>query len=136
MTDVDLVRRKLAIIEGCVADLRSLAKLGELERDVRERRFVEHTLQIGIQAAIDVALHVIADERLGEPDTNRAAFDLLHRHGWIPEPTRVVLSRLAGFRNLLVHGYAVVDPAIVREIASQRVADLLGFVAAIRARLA
>jgi uncharacterized protein YutE (UPF0331/DUF86 family) len=34
---------------------------------VRERRFVEHTIQIAIQAALDVASHIISDERLGEP---------------------------------------------------------------------
>ncbi len=39
--------------------------------DLREQRFVEHTLQIAIQAALDVASHIVSDRRLGEPRTNR-----------------------------------------------------------------
>ena len=48
MTDPDLILKKLARIETCVADLRRLAKPAELTRDLREERFVEHTLQIAI----------------------------------------------------------------------------------------
>lgn len=34
-----------------------------------------------IQAAVDVASHIVSDERLGEPQTNRELFDLLERRG-------------------------------------------------------
>ena len=46
MTDVDLVGKKLAIVETCVTELRTLAMPERIETDVREARFVEHT-QIG-----------------------------------------------------------------------------------------
>ena len=49
MTDLDLIAKKLATVETCVADLRRLARPAELATDLRERRFVEHTLQIAIQ---------------------------------------------------------------------------------------
>jgi uncharacterized protein YutE (UPF0331/DUF86 family) len=81
MTDPDLVAKKLALIETCIADLRRLARVDALADDVREERFVEHTLQIAIQAAIDVASHLVSDLRLGEPRTNRELFDLLERGG-------------------------------------------------------
>ena len=77
MTDPDLVAKKLALIETSVKELRTLARPEVIATDVRERRFVEHTLQIAIQAAIDVASHIVADERLGEPETNRQLFGLL-----------------------------------------------------------
>ena len=77
MTDPDLVAKKLAHIETCVAQLRSLAKPEALRTDVREERFVEHTLQAAIQAALNVAFHIVSDDRLGEPETNRELFDLL-----------------------------------------------------------
>ncbi len=74
MTDPALVAKKLALIESCLSDLRRLARPDTLMSDVREQRFVEHTLQIAIQAALDVASHIVSDRRLGEPRTNRELF--------------------------------------------------------------
>ena len=79
MTDAGLVAKKLAFVETCVRELRTLARPELLETDVRERRFVEHTLQIALQACQDIASHIVSDERLGEPRTNQELFDLLVR---------------------------------------------------------
>jgi len=135
VTDVDLILKKLAIIETCVQELRSLARPELIGRDVREDRFVEHTLQIAVQAALDVASHIVSDGRLGEPRTNRELFDLLERHGWLGSALAGVLRRMAGFRNVLVHGYEDVDLAVVRDVLEHRLDDLLAYVAAVRARL-
>jgi uncharacterized protein YutE (UPF0331/DUF86 family) len=77
LTDPDLLAQKLAVIETCVQELHTLARPAEIVRDVRETRFVLHTLQIAIQAALDVASHIVSDERMGEPETNRELFDRL-----------------------------------------------------------
>lgn len=132
MTDRDLVEKKLAQIETYVADLRRLARPAEIDRDIREQRFVEHTLQLAIQASLDVASHIVADERLGEPSTNRELFDLLMRRRYVSETLAATLRNMAGFRNILVHGYDTVDLAVVRDVIERRLDDLLMFVAAIR----
>ena len=135
MTDPALVAKKLALIETCVADLRRLARPSAIASDLREQRFVEHTLQIAIQAAQDVASHIVSDERLGEPRTNRELFDLLERAGWLSPEMGGTLRRMVGFRNVLVHGYDDVDLAIVGDIVEHRLEDLLRFVEVVRARL-
>jgi len=135
VTDPELVAKKLALIETCVADLRRLARPAELASDVREQRFAEHTLQIAIQAALDVASHVVSDLRLGEPRTSRELFDLLERAGWMPPSLAGTLRNMVGFRNILVHGYDDVDLAVVRDIVEHRLDDLLQFVAVVRNRL-
>lgn len=132
MTDRDLVEKKLAQIETYVSDLRRLAQPAEIARDVREQRFIEHTLQLAIQAALDVASHIVSDERLGEPSTNRELFDLLMRRGYLDDGLAASLRNMAGFRNVLVHGYDAVDLAIVRDVVEHRLGDLLAFVEAIR----
>lgn len=66
MTDQDLVAKKLAFIETCLRELRQQARPDRLSTDVREIRFVEHTLPIAIQAALDVASHIVSDNRLGD----------------------------------------------------------------------
>jgi uncharacterized protein YutE (UPF0331/DUF86 family) len=135
MTDPDLIAKKLAFIETCVSQLRRLARPDQIATDVREERFVEHTLQLAIQAALDVASHIVSDDRLGEPRTNYDLFDLLQGAGWIDQTQRATLRKMAGFRNLVVHGYMAVDLAIVRSIVENNLDDLLSFVATIRARL-
>lgn len=132
MTDPDLIAKKLAQVETCIAELRALARLDELARDVKEERFVEHTLQIAIQAALDVASHIVSDERLGEPRTNRELFGLLERPGILSRDLVEILEEAAGFRNVLVHGYSDIDVGIVRDVVEHRLDDLLAFVASVR----
>jgi uncharacterized protein YutE (UPF0331/DUF86 family) len=135
VTDAALAAKKLALIESCVSDLRRLARIEAIASDLREQRFVEHTLQIAIQAALDVASHIVSDRRLGEPRTNRELFDLLERDGWIDTPLAATLKNMAGFRNVLVHGYDDVDLAVVRDVLEHHLGDLDAFVAAVRRRL-
>jgi uncharacterized protein YutE (UPF0331/DUF86 family) len=134
VTDPELVAKKLALIETCVRELRSLARPEAMRHDVRERRFVEHTLQIAIQAALDVSSHIVSDERLGEPETNRALFDLLAGSGRLSAALAATLRDMAGFRNVIVHGYQDVDLGVVEDVLRNHLDDLIAFVAAIRGR--
>lgn len=135
MTDTELVAKRLAFIETCLRELRQLARPGHLATDIREQRFVEHTLQLSIQAALDVAARIVSEERLGEPATNRDLVDRLARAGWIGADLADRVSNMAGFRNILVHGYTEVDLAIVEDVLANHLGDLDAYVAAIRSRL-
>lgn len=136
MTDPDLLAKKLAFIETCLAQLRELGRPEIVETDVRERRFIEHTLQIAIQAALDVASHIVSDARLGEPKTNKDLFALLAGAGWIDATLADELRRAAAFCNIVVHGYTAVDPAVIKDVVENHLSDLAGFVAAVRAKAA
>ena len=135
MTDLQLVAKKLALIETSVGELRSLARLEAVQEDVRELRFAAYTLHIAIQAALDVAAHIVADNRLGEPQNNRELFELLARYGWISRELMGSLREMVGFRNIVVHGYERLNAAIVEEILRNHLDDLLQFVTAIRTQL-
>ena len=133
--DAPLVLKKLARIETCVTELRALVRPDEIETDLRSQRFAEHTLQIAIQAALDAASHVVAEQRMGEPRTNRELFTLLARGGAIDDALAAACAQMAGFRNVLVHEYEAVDLAVVREVVEHRLPDLLAFAATLRAYL-
>ena len=135
MTDPDLVAKKLGQIESYVREIRTLGKPEAVHSDVRERRFLEHTLQLAIQAALDVASHIESDEALGEPTTNRELFDMLARAGWLTEALTNELGNMAGFRNILVHGYDEVDVRILEDVVRNHLDDLLEFCRLVRARV-
>lgn len=133
MTAEDLVAKKLALIETYVRELRTLSRPDAISTEVRERRFVEHTL---IQAAIDVASHIVSNDRLSEPGTSSQLFELLGQAGWLQPAHADRLRKMTGFRNILVHRYATVDSTIVRDVLENHLDDLIDFVAAVRARMA
>lgn len=103
---------------------------------MREERFVEHTLQLAIQAALDAASHIVSEQRLGEAATNGDLFRLLVGGGWLDASQLPALRAMVGFRNVLVHGYTEVDRAIVRDVVEHHLGDLLALVDAVRGRLA
>jgi uncharacterized protein YutE (UPF0331/DUF86 family) len=135
VTDADLIAKRLAFIETCIADLQRLAHPDRIADDVRERRFVEHTLQLAIQACLDVASHIVADERLGEANSNQELFSLLAANSWLSVASAAKLRQAAGLRNILVHGYTTVDPAIIRDVLEHHLGDLSEYVSAIRSGL-
>jgi uncharacterized protein YutE (UPF0331/DUF86 family) len=135
VTDLGLVAKKLARIEACLVDLARVDPT-RIESDRREEYYAEHALQIAIQAAIDVAAHIVSDEKLGDPMSNHDLFDLLAKNGWLPPEQVRVLHRMAGFRNVIVHEYESVDVRLVRQVVERHRGDLQAFVDVIRAKLA
>ena len=136
MTNLEIVAKKLAFMEQCLADLRAKAKAEQFEDDLLQRRFAEHTLQLAIQAALDVASHIVSDQRLGEPKTNAELFGALLRAGAVPQDLGATLAKMAGFRNVLVHSYVDVDVGLLAEVVRNRLVELERFVSAIRTHLA
>ena len=136
MTDVELLEKKLAFIETCVRELRQLGRPEHIADDIREHRFIAYTLQIAIQAALDIASHIVSDRRLGEPRTNQELFALLQQDHWLSPALTETMHKMVGFRNIVVHGYQSVDPRIMRDIVEHRLDDLLAFTTAIKSRLA
>lgn len=133
--DFALIDKKLAFIDTCPRELTELADPERLDSDVRERRFVEHTLQLAIQAALDVASHWVSARRLGEPETNRELFTLLAADRVIDDSLGHTLSAMAGFRNLLVHGYQTVSTKRLQDILANHLEDLRAFRRAVQASL-
>jgi uncharacterized protein YutE (UPF0331/DUF86 family) len=135
VTDYQLVAKKLALIETSVGELRTLVHLEAIPDDLRELRFAAYTLHIAIQAALDVAAHIVSDDRLGEAHNNREFFELLARYGWISQELTASLRDMVGFRNIIVHGYERLNGSMVKKIVRDHLEDLLQFVSAVRAKL-
>lgn len=79
---------------------------------------------------VDIAVdprHLLADAGAALPDTNRGVFLALAQQRIVP-PERVEhWADMAGFRNILVHGYDEVDLDIVYRAWQDRLEDLEAF---------
>lgn len=72
----------------------------------------------------DICHHVIAARSLRAPDTFADAFRVVGEAALIARDQVYDLADMAGFRNLLVRGYAHVDDRIVLTILRSRLNDL------------
>lgn len=137
MVNTDIALRLLANIEGFIADLKDADDITQ-ERflsDIRAQRFVERTLQIAIEACIDLTHHIISDKRWREPSNYADAFMVLAEHGVITTDQAQRYALMARFRNKIVHFYETVDPLQVFTIFKNRLGDFDDFVATLKAWL-
>ncbi len=115
MVEPERVRRRLRELDR---RLRLLDGLRREDRDdyladVAVQAQVERHLQLALQSAIDVALHLAADSPGRPVEGYGDAFVALGDGGVLPATLAGRLRLAAGLRNVLVHGYVDVDPALV-----------------------
>lgn len=129
MVDRDLVLRKLADLErylGQVSEYRDITA-EQYREDWRTQRIVERTLQMAIEVCVDLANHVIADRGLRVPATYAEAFEVLGEASLLDAAQQEAMARMSKFRNVIVHDYARVDPAIVVQILREHLGDFTRF---------
>ena len=113
MTDVGLVLHKLQRLREQVDLTRSRRPemVETLSSDLLLRDALSLALLVAIQAAVDIAYHLAADEGWGVPGSHAAAFGLLADHGVVERELADALTGVARVRNRIAHGYASVDHA-------------------------
>jgi uncharacterized protein YutE (UPF0331/DUF86 family) len=125
VVDRNVVTAKLAVVDRCIARIEEVHGGGRPElRPVDVDDITAINLQRAVQAAIDLATHVVSTEGYGTPDSTSDAFSLLERRGVLDSGLAGRLRRMVGFRNIAIHDYQSVDPAIVARIVDQRLGDL------------
>ncbi|HID64665.1 MAG TPA: DUF86 domain-containing protein [Anaerolineae bacterium] len=103
----------------------------EYADSVRLRRAVERSLQISIEACLDIGRHIIAGEGFRYPEDNKDVFQILAEEGIVPRTLLPVLLDMARFRNLVVHDYARIDDAKVYAILKRNLMDFDAYARAI-----
>ena len=133
MVDRDLVARRRLALEQYLRELREVISIGREAylADWKAQRAAERSLQLAMEVCLDLAEHVIADQRLAAPETASGMFDTLRDAALIEPALAEALSRMARFRNLLVHDYVRIDPSKVFDIATTDVADIETFSAVV-----
>lgn len=81
-------------------------------------------LQRACEAAIALAMHWVAENGWGVPNSSREAFDYLAENGAIETALASRLKAMVGFRNIAVHDYQNMSLDILRKIITEHLGDL------------
>jgi uncharacterized protein YutE (UPF0331/DUF86 family) len=135
--DAAVIRRKLGHIVECLEALRPLARLTLPEYRARlyERKAAERLLQEGIEAALDINAHMIAELGGTVPDEYYGGFVKLGELGVLSPALAEALAPSAGLRNRLVHEYGDLDDARVLEAIAVMLDLYPRYIGAVQAHL-
>jgi uncharacterized protein YutE (UPF0331/DUF86 family) len=125
----DVILNKISVIERCIKRIKE-------EYDNSPKNLENYTKQDSIilniqracEASIDIAMHIVAEKKLGIPQTSRDAFELLYKNNIITESIMVKMKAMVGFRNIAVHDYQVINLQIVQMIVEKHLDDFQEYV--------
>ncbi len=128
MPDRDVVLAKVATIQRCLKRIKETTDLDpdSLDNIDKQDIFILN-LQRAVQAAIDLAIHIVASEGLGLCDTIKDNFILLKNAGIINEQLAHRMESMAGFRNIAIHDYQAIDMDILKSILIKHLKDIEDF---------
>jgi len=129
VVDRGLLSAKLAELTDRSERARSRcpASVEELGADRDALDLVSFNLMLAVQTCSDIASHLIADEGWPTAQSLAAAFNQLRDRGVISSATATALARAVGLRNVVAHGYAGINPAMVHAAATTGVRDMEAF---------
>ena len=135
MVDRDILLAKIASIRKCLERIRKVTR-GDSQslNDPDVQDIFVLNLQRAVQATIDLAAHLVADEKIGLPTNLKENFTLLESRQIIDAPLSRCLQAIVGFRNIAVHDYQQLDLVILKSILERRLGDLDEFVQVITKR--
>jgi len=124
----DVIYNKLAIIERCIERVREeyQGNPANLENYTKQDSIILN-IQRACEAAIDLAMHVVAEKSLGILQNSRDAFEILEQHGFIDGQLAQKLKSAVGFRNIAVHNYQSINLGVVKQIIERNLEDFALF---------
>jgi uncharacterized protein YutE (UPF0331/DUF86 family) len=127
MVRVESVRQRIDVLLDALSDLRryrSSVPRDVLLADRDSQHMVLHAMYVAAQAAIDIALHALADAEQPLTNTYREAFQRLGAMGMLDAELARRLEGWAGLRNVLAHFYGSIDYGLVHDALVNDIGDL------------
>jgi uncharacterized protein YutE (UPF0331/DUF86 family) len=125
----DVVLNKAASIERClqrIQDEYAGTKQNLAENQTKQDAIVLN-LQRACETAIDLAMYVVSQRKLGVPQDSRDAFTLLQTAGILSADLTTRMQRMVGFRNVAIHEYARLNLDVVHAIITMQLDDFRTF---------
>jgi uncharacterized protein YutE (UPF0331/DUF86 family) len=125
----DVILNKIQIIHRCLQRINEeyQENPANLQHQTKQDSIILN-LQRACEAAIDLAMHLVSENKLGIPQNSRDAFELLFQNQIITNELAVRMKAMVGFRNIAIHDYQAVRLEILQKIIESHLNDFRGFV--------
>ncbi len=124
--NISRIREKVADIKENLQVLNEYANQGKNEflSNKEAVRSARYAFIVMIEASSNIANHLCARLLNSSPESYAECFLLLGNNDIISNDLSLRLGKMAGFRNLLVHGYAKVDNQKMFDIMQKNMGDV------------
>lgn len=134
MVRPEVVARKLAHLSPYLEELKPYRAVS-LEEYVAEggpRRTIERLLQLLVEVAADINVHIVTEIEGTPPTDYRSSFSAMVRCGVLSHDLAERLAPSAGLRNILVHAYDEIDDEEVHGSIAPALEDFEAYRDAVR----
>ena len=111
---------KFSSIQRCILRMQEEYKNIESQVDYSHIDAMILNIERACQGAIDIAMYLCSENKLGIPASSRDAFDILFKNNFISQTLCFHLKSMAAFRNIAVHSYDDLNLEIAYSIAKEK----------------
>jgi uncharacterized protein YutE (UPF0331/DUF86 family) len=120
----DILLNKGQIIKRCIARVREEYAGNPFNlRDLTKQDSIVINVLRACEAAIDLAMHLVAERNLGAPQASREAFSLLETAEILTPDTARLMRAMVGFRNIAIHNYQALELSVIQAIIDRHLSD-------------
>ena len=126
MLDQASIRKRLDKLDEYVRILHELQKVDRLQfvSDYHAYGLAERYLHLAIECLLDISQMLVSGLGLRKPERYQQSIDILAKADVLSGAMAQRLEGIAGFRNILVHGYLDVDRDLVYQYMQEKLDDL------------
>lgn len=133
---MDIIYNKISSIERCILRIKEVYNNEPNNlNDYTKQDSIILNIQRACECAIDLAMHIVSEKKLGIPQNSRDAFEVLENNNIIDSDLAKKMKSMVGFRNIAVHNYQDVNMKIVQMIIENHIDDFNEYIYAINKNL-
>lgn len=127
--DRDIFYNKIANIERCVNRIVEVYDNDVVNlKDKTKQESVILNLLRASESSIDLSMHIVAENRLGIPQSSGDALELLKGNNILQEDLIEKMKALINFRNMVLHDYENISIILIQEIIENNVYDFYKYI--------
>lgn len=124
----DVILNKISVIERCIKRVREeYDDNPENLKNITKQDSIILNLQRACEASVDLAMHIVAEKKIGLPQNSLDAFTLLETAYILPSSIVQKMKLLVGFRNIAVSDFQEINLSTLQKLVEDHLIDFMEY---------